>query len=155
VNEEHAPHPVVLKIESIILYTLQAALLASVILATIFGCYLFLTRIYVHPNGVRDIDLLHVILQNVFGGVLIVYLGLELLETLRLHFQKREERLKAIITVATIAVARQAIVIDPTETPSPVLFGLAALLLSLAVALFFVKRSVSAEDERAQTTNPK
>jgi len=141
VSEERTTHPIILKIEGVVLVVLQLLLLAAVIVAAAFACWIFFQRLFLHPLEIKTIDVLHVLLQNVFGGVLIVYLGLELLETLRLHFDKRENRLRAIIAVAMIAVARQTVVVDPAETPASVFFGLAALLVALGVANFFVRRS--------------
>jgi uncharacterized membrane protein (DUF373 family) len=145
-SEERTPHPVILRVEGVILIVLQLILLCAVIIATAFACWIFLQRVFVHPSEIKTVDVLHLVLQNVFGGVLIVYLGLELLETLRLHFNKRDSRLRAIIAVAMIAVARQTVVIDPAETPASVLFGLAALLVALAVANFCVRRSAGDVD---------
>jgi len=143
-----------LKVEGVVLIVLQLLLLVSVIIATAFACWIFFQRLFVHPSEIKTIDVLHLLLQKVFGGVLVVYLGLELLETLRLHFDKRENRLRAIIAVAMIAVARQTVVIDPAETPASVFFGLAALLVALAVASYCVRRSASPVDAEQPPNSP-
>jgi uncharacterized membrane protein (DUF373 family) len=74
--------------------------------------------------------------------VLIVFLGLELLETFKVYYQEREIRVEAVMVVAIIAVGRQIIEVDLEHTSGPVLLGIAALLIALASGYFLIKRSL-------------
>ncbi len=79
-------------------------------------------------------------LLDIFGKVLLVVLGIELLETLRSFANEGRVRAEIVLTVAVIALARKIILIEPEHASAVVLFGDAALLAALAVAYRFFSR---------------
>ena len=83
--------------------------------------------------------------QGAFGGVLLILLGLELLESLRTYFTEHKVRLELILVAATIAVGRHVILIDLEHTGGMQLIGVGALVLALTTGCFLTKRSVSAK----------
>jgi len=91
-----------------------------------------------------SVEFLHQMLDRTFGGVLIVFLGLELLETFKVYFKDQEVRVEAVIVVAIIAVGRHVIEVDLEHTPGFVLIGIAALLMALTTGYFLIKRSLHA-----------
>jgi uncharacterized membrane protein (DUF373 family) len=84
-------------------------LFAVVIVATIILCFLFLRGLILVVPHTTSVDALREVLDKTFGGVLIVFLGLELLETFKVYFQEREIRFEAVIVVAVIAVGRHVV----------------------------------------------
>jgi uncharacterized membrane protein (DUF373 family) len=84
---------------------------------------------------------LQVALQNVFGGVLLVLLGLELIDTLKVYFAEHTIRTEVILIVAMIAVGRHIIQIDYEHTGGLELIGMATIMIALAVSYFLVKKS--------------
>jgi uncharacterized membrane protein (DUF373 family) len=101
--------------------------------------------------SVESVGSLQVALQNVFGGVLLVLLGLELIDTLKVYFAEHQIRTEVILIVAMMAVGRHVIQIDFEHTGGVELLGTAALIVALAVSYFLVKRgarggSVASED---------
>lgn len=58
--------------------------IAAVILATVVLFGLFIESFHAHLGTVATIDAVQTAVQNVFAGVLLLMLGLELLETLKL-----------------------------------------------------------------------
>jgi uncharacterized membrane protein (DUF373 family) len=84
---------------------------------------------------------LQVALQNVFGGVLLVLLGLELIDTLKVYFAEHSIRTEVILIVAMIAVGRHIIQIDYEHTSGLELIGMATIMVALAVSYFLVKKS--------------
>src|SRR6476469_9291158 len=80
-------------------------------------------------------------LQNVFGAVLLVLLGLELIDTLKVYFIEHEVRTEVILVVAMIAVGRHVIQIDYHGTSGLELIGIAAIVVALAVSYYLVKRA--------------
>jgi uncharacterized membrane protein (DUF373 family) len=89
---------------------------------------------------------LQVALQNVFGGVLLVLLGLELIDTLKVYFAEHSIRTEVILIVAMIAVGRHIIQIDYHDTSGLELIGMATIMFALAVSYFLVKKSRIASD---------
>ncbi len=81
------------------------------------------------------------ILQNAFGGILVIFVGLELLETMRSYFADHHVRVEVIIFVAIIATGRHIIGLDAHHTEPLTLIGLSALMLALSGSYFMVKRS--------------
>src|SRR5262245_17416230 len=90
--------------------------------------------------AVESLSGLQVALQNVFGGVLLVLLGLELIDTLKIYFVGHHIRTEVILVVAMIAVGRHIIQIDYEHTGGLELIGMAALTVALAVSYLLVKR---------------
>jgi uncharacterized membrane protein (DUF373 family) len=89
-------------------------------------------------------------LLDVFGLFLLVLIGLELFETLRVHHHSAERRAEVILLVAMIALARKVITLDIKVLPSGALLGLAGVLLALAIAFLAVRharRTAPPEDE--------
>jgi uncharacterized membrane protein (DUF373 family) len=84
---------------------------------------------------------LQVALQNVFGGVLLVLLGLELIDTLKVYFAEHSIRTEVILIVAMIAVGRHIIQIDYEHTSGLELIGMATIMVALAASYFLVKKS--------------
>ena len=79
--------------------------------------------------------------QGAFGGVLLILLGLELLESLRSYFTEHKVRLELILVAATIAVGRHVILIDLEHAGGMQLIGVSALVLALTTGCFLTKRS--------------
>jgi uncharacterized membrane protein (DUF373 family) len=84
---------------------------------------------------------LQVALQNVFGGVLLVLLGLELIDTLKVYFAEHSIRTEVILIVAMIAVGRHIIQLDYEHTSGLELIGMATIVVALAVSYFLVRKS--------------
>ena len=91
--------------------------------------------------------------QELFAGVLLVVLGLELLDTLRNYFIEHRFRVEFLISVALIAVARHIIQLD-YEHASPWLVGAIALLVAslaasyVAIRAFEPRKAVSGAEQR-------
>ena len=143
-NDTSAQHPIVLKLEKIIITTLQILLISAVAVATLILCYLFARGLVLVVPQAGSVEFLHQMLDRTFGGVLIVFLGLELLETFKVYFKDQEVRVEAVIVVAIIAVGRHVIEVDLEHTPGFVLIGIAALLMALTTGYFLIKRSLHA-----------
>lgn len=80
-------------------------------------------------------------LARVFAGVLIVLLGLELIETLKAYFVEHHVRAELILTVALIAIGRHIIKLDIEHASGLQLVGVAAIILSLALGYFVIRKS--------------
>ena len=81
-----------------------------------------------------------------FGGVMLVLLGLELLESLKTFAVVHQVRLEVILVVATIAASRHVILLDFEHVDGLSLIGVSALVLALTAGYALVKRSASTQD---------
>jgi uncharacterized membrane protein (DUF373 family) len=73
-------------------------------------------------------------LLDLFSRVLLVVMGLELVETMRVYAAEGVARVEVVITVAAIALARRVVVLEPGSIPTSAIFAEAALFAALALA---------------------
>ena len=135
------------RFELVIVRALQLLLVILIVIATITLFALFFQGIRRNIGEIGSTEELHAVLQRGFGGVLIVLLGLELLETLKTYFSEHHIRVEVIIVVAMIAVGRHIIQLDFEHASASLLLGLSALILVLATGYFLVRRSHSLRKE--------
>jgi uncharacterized membrane protein (DUF373 family) len=127
--------------EVIIIAALQLLLVVVITVATAHLFTLLFSRLPASWSEVTTAEELHVVLQRAFGGVLIVVLGLELLETLKVYFKEHRVRLEVILIVSLIAVGRHIIQVDYAHLSGMQLVGIGSLVLALAGGYFLVARS--------------
>jgi uncharacterized membrane protein (DUF373 family) len=88
-------------------------------------------------------------LLDIFGYFLLVLIGAELLETVRAYLKQDVIHVRVVLEVALIAMARKAIIEEPAAAPVSELFGVAALILALAIAFYFERMSERPPAERS------
>ncbi|MCC5843793.1 MAG: phosphate-starvation-inducible PsiE family protein [Verrucomicrobia bacterium] len=86
------------------------------------------------------------VLQNqemltVLGFFMMVLIALELLETIKNYLTENAIHVEVVLLVAMIAVARKVIILDMKELQPLTLFGIAALILSLAGSYWLLKKT--------------
>ena len=126
------------KLEQVILVALVLMMSVVVFLSTIELGWILIRDIVTPPVVLLDIDEL----LDVFGVFLLVLIGIELLETIKTYFVEHVIHAEVVIEVAVIAIARKVIILDVKELPSLTLLGIAAIIITLAVAYWVVKRGV-------------
>lgn len=80
-------------------------------------------------------------LLEVFSYFLLVLIGVELLETLKGYIHHEVIRVRVVLEVALIAMARKTITEEPKTLSSLTLFGIAALILALGAAFYFEREA--------------
>jgi uncharacterized membrane protein (DUF373 family) len=88
-------------------------------------------------------DLLH----DVFGGFLMILIGIELMRTIVVYLAQHELHVEVVFTVAMIAIARHAIDLNLTEISPLTLIGMGVLILSFAAGRHFYHMSTAAKGE--------
>ena len=83
------------------------------------------------------------LLQNAFGGILVIFVGLELLETMRAYFAEHHFRVEVILFVAIIAMGRHIVLLDTHDTAPLTYLGLGGLMIALTGSYYLLKRSAS------------
>ncbi|OKH12722.1 phosphate-starvation-inducible PsiE family protein [[Limnothrix rosea] IAM M-220] len=115
-------------------------MLALVIgLATLdIGWMIFHDLILAAPFLLIDSDQL----LDVFGLFMLIIIGIELLETImKTYFVKGNNHFEVVLSVAIIAIARKVIILDLKQVDSLTMFGIAAIILSLTIGYYFMKKS--------------
>ncbi|RJP20932.1 MAG: phosphate-starvation-inducible E-like protein [Candidatus Abyssobacteria bacterium SURF_5] len=84
---------------------------------------------------------------TVFGFFLMVLIGVELMETIKIYLDRRTVHVDVIIMVAVIAMARKVIILDLKEMDAGSLFGVAAIILALALGFYAIRKVPPRQDE--------
>ena len=108
-----------------------------VMLATLELIYLIAMDILSPPLMLLEIDEL----LDIFGNFLLILIGVELLETLRIYLKEHALNVQVVLLVAMIAIARKVIILDSSEIESLTLIGIGFIILSLAAGYYLVKKS--------------
>ncbi len=126
-------------IERYIIKTLIALMSILLVIATIELAYVLGKSIYETSDEHFIINLDN--LMNVFGVFLLVVIGIELLDTIKVYFRKHVIHVEVVMLVAIIALARKVIVMDFDQYAGVESLGIAAIILALAGGYFLIKRT--------------
>lgn len=129
------------RFEVVIVLAVQLLLVVAVAAATAVIYGLFIHGVRANLTSIESVEVLQDKLARVFAGVLIVLLGLELIETLKAYFIEHQVRTELILTVALIGLGRHVLQLDVEHTSGSQLAGLSALIGSLAIGYFLIRRS--------------
>jgi len=80
-------------------------------------------------------------LMDLFGVFLLVLIGIELLDTIKVYLRQNVVHVEVVILVAIIAIARKVVVLKIEELESMMIIGIGVLVVSLAVAYYLIKRA--------------
>ena len=118
--------------EDIIIFALIVMMVVVISLTTLeLGWIIF--RDIIDPSNI----LLEISeLLDIFGFFLLVLIGIELLETIKAYLAEHVVHVEIVLEVALIAIARKVIILDPKEYSPVTLLGIAALIVTLAIAIY-------------------
>jgi uncharacterized membrane protein (DUF373 family) len=121
------------KLQKACVVTLALMLAVVMVLSTVHLGALITTEVMSPPRFLIRVQGL----LEIFGYLLLVLIGVELMETLRAYINHETIHVRVVLEVALIAMARKVIIEEPNTVPSLTLFGIAALILALALASYF------------------
>ncbi len=124
--------------ERVINVALLLMLAIVVLLATVDLGWLIIRDVLSPPVMLLDVNEL----LELFGAFLLVLIGLELLNTVKTYITKKTVHVEVVLLVAIVAIARKVVILEPGEMDGLSLLGVAAIILSLSVGYYFVKRSL-------------
>lgn len=124
-------------VEKFIVYTLIVMMAGVLILATIELGY-FLVRSIIQSDYLL-IDLED--LMDLFGVFLLVLIGIELLDTIKVYLKENVVHVEVVVLVAIIAIARKVVVLKIETLSGEVIFGIAGLIVALAIAYYLIKKA--------------
>lgn len=79
--------------------------------------------------------------MGLFGSILIVLIGIELLDTIKVYLKDDVVHVEIVVLVAIIALARKIIVMDFDKYSALSLIGLSTLIITLAVGYYMIKHA--------------
>jgi uncharacterized membrane protein (DUF373 family) len=134
-------------IERVIVSALLVMMIITVILATIEVGWILVKDVITEPMFLLEVEEL----LDIFGLFLLVLIGIELMETLKVYLTERAIHVEVVFTVALIAVGRKVIILDVKELPGVTLLAIAAIIVALSFGYFLLKylRHHEKEDEAA------
>ncbi len=125
--------------ERLIIKVLIALMSLLLVIATIELGYVLFSSVIQRGDGQFLINLEN--LMTVFGVFLLVVIGIELLDTIKVYFKKHVIHVEVVMLVAIIAVSRKIIVLDYDKFSGLQMLGMAGIILALAGGYFLIKRT--------------
>ena len=127
------------KSEQAIIVSLIVMMAIVLVLATVDLGVQIVRSVVEPPFLILDTD---DVLLDLFGVFMLVLIGIELLDTIKVYFREQVVHVEVVMLVAMIAVARKVIVLEPEHYDSMKLFGVASIIAALALGYFFIKKAV-------------
>jgi uncharacterized membrane protein (DUF373 family) len=124
------------KFEKIIIGSLIFMMVLVVLISTIELAVLIVKDIIEPPRYWLGIDQLF----EVFGFFLMLLIGVELLETIKAYLHENVVHSEIVLEVALIAISRKVITLNVKAYEPLALLGIAALIVAIGLAYFFIKK---------------
>jgi len=125
------------RVEKYIIKTLIALMSVLLIIATLQLAYEVVKAIVTTDGFLIDMDGL----MQLFGVFLLVLIGIELLDTIKVYFKKHVIHVEVVMLVAIIAIARKVIVMDFDKYSGFEILGIAGIIVALAGGYFLIKKT--------------
>lgn len=129
----------IIYVERFIIKTLIILMAFLLVLATIELVFMVYKDVINGKENVLIIDLDN--LMNIFGVFLLVVIGIELLDTIKVYFRDHVIHVEVVLLVAVIAIARKIIVMDFEKYSGIEAIGIAALMLAVAGGYLMIKKA--------------
>jgi uncharacterized membrane protein (DUF373 family) len=124
--------------EKIIVWTLLGLMMIAVLVSTVELAVILFQQLMKPPLFLLNIEEM----LEVFGFFLMVLIGLELLESIKAYLEENRVHAEVVFLVAIVAMSRKVIIVDYREIAPEMLYGIAAVIISLAGGYFFVRRAL-------------
>ncbi len=80
-------------------------------------------------------------LMDTFGGFLLILIGIELLETIKIYLKQNIVHVEVVVLVAIIALARKIVILKIEELSFEIMAGIGILVLTLAIAYYLIQKT--------------
>jgi len=124
-------------IQRVIIYTLIVMMSGVLILATIELGYYLVKSVMESDFALINLDQL----MDLFGVFMLVLIGIELLDTIRVYLKENVVHVEVVVLVAIIAVARKVVVLKIEAIEGTIVIGIAFIIVALAVAYYLIKKA--------------
>jgi len=122
------------RFEQVLIGVLTVATALVVALATLELLWMVAKDLVTPPVILLQVDEL----LDLFGFILIILVGIELMETIKGYLREHVVRLEVVLDVALIAIARKIIIFEIKEAAPLAPFGIAGIVLALGIARYLV-----------------
>ena len=126
------------KFEKVIVITLLVLMMVAVFLSSVELAVILYQQIIIPPAFLLNIDEM----LKVFGFFLMVLIGLELLESIKAYVEDSKVHAEIVFLVAIVAVSRKIIILDYKNTDPGMLYGMAAIIVTLGIGYFLVRKAL-------------
>ncbi len=123
-------------IERAVVLSLLGMMLITIVISTVELGIIMYEQIVAPPFMLLDIDNL----LEIFGFFLMVLIGLELFETIRIYLEESTVHVEVVMLVAIVAVSRKIIIIDYKDVEPMMNFSIAALVIALCAGYYLIKK---------------
>ncbi|MBU0516430.1 MAG: phosphate-starvation-inducible PsiE family protein [Proteobacteria bacterium] len=137
---KHGPdwfRKILVLVERVIVLVLLVMMILVVVISTLELGWMLITQFFTGKGLPLDASEL----LNTFSFFLLILIGLELMETIKMYLDQNQVHVEVVFLVAMIAVARKVIVLDAEKYPPLAVFGIAAVIFALSVGYYLVKRT--------------
>ncbi len=132
------------KFENIIVIGLLGMMVLVVFLSTIELAVILVEHLLSPPLFLLEIAEL----LKIFGFFLMILIGLELVETLKVYISEEIVHVEFVFLVAIIAVTRKVIVLDIKGLEPLTLIGLASIILALSAGYYLLKKALASKSDQ-------
>jgi uncharacterized membrane protein (DUF373 family) len=136
--------------ERVIVFALIFLLGLVILLATVDLVRKIVTDLLGDPLFLLSVNQL----LDIFGYVLLILIGVELVETIKTYFTEHVVHTEVVLEVALIAIARKVIIVDTKEMSPMMIIGIAVLVIALSLGYFLEKRARSMEGSKKESPVP-
>ena len=123
--------------ERIIIILLSSMMVFVIFVSTIELAWIIVTNIIVPPRFFLDLTKL----LEMFSFFLLILIGIELLESIKVYITQRATRVETILLVGIIAIARKIIVLDIKQLSNLPLIGVATITIALSAGYYLIRQS--------------
>jgi uncharacterized membrane protein (DUF373 family) len=89
---------------------------------------------------------------KIFGFFMMILIGLELIESIKVYLVEETVHVEIILLVAIIAIARKVIVLDVKTAAPLTLIGVAAIILALSAGYLALKKALGQKNKGQDKT---
>lgn len=136
---------IITRTQAVTISALMLLLMIVVLVSTVHLGFLIAHELWQPPRFLIPVQGL----LEIFGYFLLVLIGVELLETLKMYLKDDVIHVRVVIEVALIAVARKVITAEPEAISSLTLLAIAALILGLGITFYFERMAHTDESARS------
>lgn len=125
------------KFKKIIVTSLTVMIAIVLLLSAVELGWLIVKDVISPPLFLLDINEL----LDIFGLLMLVIIGIELLETImKTYLLESVDHVQVVMAVAIIAIARKVIILDIKEVSSLTLVGIGAIITALSIGYYLIRR---------------